>query len=211
MIRAVLRHFASRNDRAAALYRRLCNPSGKEWAEVLQRQGRLFHLGVGCSILPSVNFVDPDYTWIGNRVCLGTCTLVCHDGSIEMLYQRHGLRIDRVDPIVIKDDVFVGLGAILLGGTTIGEGSIVGAGSVLRQSIPAGSVVMGNPARVIARVEDLIRFWEAKSAALPWAELIARREGVFDAAMEPELRRRRQEHFFKNGRKSPAKGPDPNV
>lgn len=202
MIRAVLRHLAPRHDFAAAVYRRFCHPTGKEWAEILRRQGRLFHQGVDCSILPSTNFVDPDYTWIGDRVCLGSCTLVCHDGSIEMLYQRYGLRIDRLGPIVIEDDVFVGLGAIVLGGTTIGEGSIVGAGSVLRQSVPAGSVVMGNPAKVITRVEDLIRFWEAEAMVLPWAELIARREGAFDAAMEPELRRIRQEHFFKNGKPS---------
>jgi acetyltransferase-like isoleucine patch superfamily enzyme len=205
MIRAVLRHLAPRHDRVAALYRRFGHPSGKEWADFLRRQGRVFHLGVGCSILPSTNLLDPAYTWIGDRVCLATCTLVCHDGSIEVLNQRYGLRIDRIGPIIINDDVFVGYGAIVLGGTTIGEGSIVGAGSVLRQSVPAGSVVMGNPAKVVARVEDLIRFWEADSLALPWAELIARREGAFDAAMEPELRRLRQEHFFKKDRNGPAK------
>ena len=140
---------------------------------------------------------DPQYTWIGNRVCLGTCSLICHDGSIQVLYQRYGLRIDRIGPIIIHDDVFVGEGAIVLGGTTIGEGSIIGAGSVLRKSVPPGTVVMGNPAKVVAKVEDLIRFWEAESMQFPWAELIARREGAFDAAMEPELCRLRQEHFFK--------------
>jgi len=119
-----------------------------------------------------------------------------------MLYQRHGLRIDRLGPIIIHDDVYIGEGAFVLGGTTIGEGSIVGAGSVLRQDIPAGSVVMGNPAKVVARVEDLIRFWEAESMAFPWAELIARREGAYDAAMEPELRELRQKHFFGTGLKS---------
>jgi acetyltransferase-like isoleucine patch superfamily enzyme len=201
VIRAVLRHLAPRHDRAAALYRRFGHPSGREWAEILRRRGRLFHLGTGCSIQPSAKFVDPDYTWIGDRVCLGTCTLICHDGSIEMLYQRFGLRIDRLGPIVIHNDVYIGEGALVLGGTTIGEGSIVGAGSVLRQNVSPGSVVMGNPAKVVAKVEDLIRFWEAESMALPWGELIARREGAYDAAMEPQLRKLRQEHFFKSCRK----------
>ena len=200
MIRAVLRHLAPRHDRAATLYRRFGRPNGKEWAEILKRQGRIFHLGEGCSILPSTKFIDPDYTWIGNRVCLGNCTLICHDGSIEMLYQRFGLRIDRLGPIIIHDDVYVGEGAMILGGTTIGEGSIIGAGSVLRQEVPAGSVVIGNPGKVVARVEDLIRFWEAESMAFPWAELIARREGAYDAAMEPKLRKLRQEYFFKSDR-----------
>ena len=101
-----------------------------------------------------------------------------------MLYQRYGLRIDRIGPIIIHDDVFVGEGAIVLGGTTIGEGSIIGAGSVLRKSVPPGSVVMGNPAKVVAKVDDLIRFWEAESMQFPWAELIARREETTTRATE---------------------------
>ena len=73
---------------------------------------------------------------------------------------------------------------------------MIGAGSVVRQSVPAGSVVMGNPARVVARVQDMLRFWEADMLGLSWKDLIARREGAFDAAMEPELQRLRQKHFF---------------
>ena len=203
MIRSLIRHLALRHGRAVGLYRRLVRPGGREWAEFLRRHGRLYHLGEGCSILPSTMIIDPEYTWIGDRVCLGSCTLICHDGSIQVLHQRHGLRIDRIGPIIIEDDVYVGEGAMLLGGTTIGAGSIVGAGAVVRQAIPAGSVVAGNPARVVARVEDLIRFWEAESSAYPWADLIARREGVYDPAMEPELCRLRQEYFFKDRRETP--------
>jgi acetyltransferase-like isoleucine patch superfamily enzyme len=43
-----------------------------------------------------------------------------------VLYQRYGLRIDRIGPIINHGDVFVGEGAIVLGGTTIGEGLIIG-------------------------------------------------------------------------------------
>jgi acetyltransferase-like isoleucine patch superfamily enzyme len=198
VIRKLARYLAFEHNKALSVYKRLNRPGGREWASYLRRHGGLYHLGTDCSILPSTKFVDPPYTWIGNRVCLGSCTLICHDGSIEVLYQRHGLRIDRIGPIVIRDDVYVGESAIVLGGTTIGEGSIIGAGSVVRQSVPPGSVVMGNPAKVVAKVEDLIRFWEAESMQYPWADLIARREGAFDAAMEPELCRLRQEYFFKD-------------
>jgi acetyltransferase-like isoleucine patch superfamily enzyme len=197
VIRKAFRYLALNHNKAVRWYKLTSRPSGKEWSEYLRRHGGLYHLGAQCSILTSTTIIDPPYTWIGDRVCLGNCTLVCHDGSIEMLYQRHNLRIDRIAPIVIKDDVYVGEAALILGGATIGEGSIIGAGSVVRQNIPAGSVVMGNPAKVVAKVEDLIRFWEAESLELPWAHLIARREGPFDPAMEPELCRLRQEYFFK--------------
>jgi len=203
VIRWVLRHLAMSHGRAVSLYKRVNRPNGREWATYLARHGQLYHLGADCSILPSTRIVDPWYTWIGNRVCLGSCSLICHDGSIELLYQRHGLRIDRIGPIIVEDDVYVGENAMVLGGTTIGEGSIVGAGSVLRKSVPAGSVVTGNPAKVVAKVEDLIRIWQAESMQYPWADLIARREGAFDPGMEPELRRLRQEYFFADRQVTP--------
>jgi hypothetical protein len=44
----------------------------------------------------------------------------------------------------------------------------------------------------------MLRFWEAESIVLPWADLIAQRDGKSDSKMEPELRRLRQQHFFNN-------------
>ncbi len=198
MIRKFIRYLALQHNRALSLHKRVNRPGGREWAEYLRRHGGLYHLGADCSVLSSAKIIDPQYTWIGDRVCLGSCALICHDGSIEVLQQRYGLRIDRIAPIVIRDDVYVGEAAIVLGGTTTGEGSIIGAGSVVRKSVPAGSVVLVNPAKVVAKVDDLIRFWEAESMQFPWADLISRRAGTYDAAMEPELIRMRQEFFFKN-------------
>jgi acetyltransferase-like isoleucine patch superfamily enzyme len=198
MIRRFARYLAHRN-KALWLYRRVCRPTGREWAEHLRRFGGLYHLGNDCSILPSAAIIEPAYTWIGDRVCLGVCTLICHDGSIETLQRRYGVKIDRIGPVILESDVYVGEGAVILGGgggTRIGEGSLIGAYSVVRQSVPAGSVVMGNPAKVVARVQDMLRFWQADMLDLPWADLIARRDGAFDAAMEPELQRLRQKYFF---------------
>jgi acetyltransferase-like isoleucine patch superfamily enzyme len=51
--------------------------------------------------------------------------------------------------IVIEDDVWIGAGSIILTGITIGEGSIIGAGSIVTKSIQPYSIVAGNPAKVI--------------------------------------------------------------
>jgi len=67
----------------------------------------------------------------------------------------HGDRLRRppsvVEPVVIEDDVVVGIGAIILKGVRIGAGASVCAGSVVTSDVPAGSTVAGNPARVVTQ------------------------------------------------------------
>lgn len=57
-------------------------------------------------------------------------------------------------PVRIKRNVWVGAAAIILKGVTIGENSVVGAGAVVSQDIPANVVVAGNPARVVKRLTE---------------------------------------------------------
>lgn len=51
-------------------------------------------------------------------------------------------------PVVIEDDVWIGIGAIVLKGVRIGQGARIAAGSVVTRDVPAGATVLGNPARV---------------------------------------------------------------
>jgi acetyltransferase-like isoleucine patch superfamily enzyme len=53
-------------------------------------------------------------------------------------------------PVIIGDDVWVGIGAIILKGITIGPGARIGAGAVVSRDVPAGTEVEGNPARLMA-------------------------------------------------------------
>lgn len=55
----------------------------------------------------------------------------------------------KLAPVEIGDNVFVGMGARILKGATIGSDSVIGAGAVVTGSIPAGVIAAGNPARVI--------------------------------------------------------------
>ncbi|WP_416049406.1 acyltransferase [Cupriavidus basilensis] len=56
-------------------------------------------------------------------------------------------------PVVIGDFTFVGSGAIILPGTRIGKGCVIGAGSVVRGEIPDHSVIVGNPGRIVGTTE----------------------------------------------------------
>lgn len=53
---------------------------------------------------------------------------------------------------VIEDDVWIGCNCVILKGVTIGKGSIVSAGSVVTKSVPAGTIVAGNPAVIIKQI-----------------------------------------------------------
>ena len=56
-------------------------------------------------------------------------------------------------PVVLEDRVWVGTGALVLKGVTVGAGSVVAAGAVVTRDVPAGSIVAGTPARVVGTVE----------------------------------------------------------
>jgi acetyltransferase-like isoleucine patch superfamily enzyme len=60
----------------------------------------------------------------------------------------------KIAPIKICDKVWIGFNAIILKGVTIGEGAVVGAGSVVTKDVPPWTIVAGNPARVIREIPE---------------------------------------------------------
>lgn len=60
-----------------------------------------------------------------------------------------------VAPVIIKDDVWIGCNSIILKGVTIGEGSIIAAGSVVTHDVPSNVLVGGNPAKIIRVMENV--------------------------------------------------------
>lgn len=98
-------------------------------------------------------FLDAGHPWLisigeDSMITAGTVVLA-HDGSAKL--QTGFTKIGRVS---IGKRVFVGAGAVILPGATIGDDSIVGALTVVRGDVPAGSVVIGNPAMVVSDVES---------------------------------------------------------
>lgn len=60
----------------------------------------------------------------------------------------------KTNPIIIQDKSWIGMHSIILEGTTIGTGAVVGAGSVVTRDVPPYTVVAGNPARIIKTLPD---------------------------------------------------------
>lgn len=89
---------------------------------------------------------------IGNNVLVGANTKIIDNDfhPIEMQARREGdYSALELRPVHIEDDVFIGCNCIILKGTHLGKGCVVGAGSVVHGIFPAGSVIAGNPAKLI--------------------------------------------------------------
>lgn len=196
LVKSYLTRLAIGHNRAVWLWRKLCRPTAVQWTAYLKRHGGFHSFGEHCFMLPSNTFTDPQYTSIGNNVWIVGAWVSGHDGSAVMLGRAYGRKLDAVGPVIIHDDVFIGRGATILPGVRIGPRAIVGAGAVVSQDVPPNSVVAGNPARVIRSLDEHVERVQAKTDSYPWRELIERREGGYDPAIEPELKRQRIAHFF---------------
>lgn len=137
---------------------------------VIQRQGgsaaaRWLGAEVGddCRILSHLFGSEPWLVSIGNRVTISSgVRILTHDGVGWLFRSENGRRF-RYARVKIGNDVFVGIGSILMPGVHIGDKCVIGAGSIVTKSVPSGTVVAGNPARFITTFDSL----EDKSSS--WA------------------------------------------
>ena len=88
---------------------------------------------------------------IGNNVAVGANTTIVDTDFHPLEAQARNLASTETisSPVVIEDDVFIGMNCLVLKGVTICQGSVIGAGSVVTRDIPARVIAAGNPARVI--------------------------------------------------------------
>lgn len=196
LVKRGVAYIAKNTGRGRSFYRRLCSPNAFEWADYLARWGGLHSVGESVRISLGCNITDPTLVRIGSNVTLADCTLLGHDGVIRILNARYDKKLDSVGPIDIRDNCFIGYGAIVMPRVTIGPDSIVSAGAVVTKDVPPGMVVGGNPAKVICTTEELVRKMEERCSAYPWINIIRQRNGAYDAELEPTLLAMRKRHFF---------------
>jgi len=110
------------------------------------------HFKAGGFINTGVKILDLARVTIGDHVQIGPdviITTACHPLDLAERVRP----IATANPITIGDSVWIGAGAIILSGVTIGDHSVIGAGSVVTKDIPADSVAVGNPCRVVKTIE----------------------------------------------------------
>lgn len=67
--------------------------------------------------------------------------------------ERHLLPIDTARPVVLEDNVWVGFDSVILPGVTLGQGCIIGCKTIISEDVPSYTVMVGNPARPVRRLE----------------------------------------------------------
>lgn len=122
------------------------------WAQ----RSRGVKIGNGCHFSPyvQIDLLYPQLVTIDDDVTIGSNVMIfAHVNPTTNLYLKsHGYaRI--VKPIHVKSGAIIGPGSIITAGATIGKNVIVGVGSVVSQDIPDDCVVLGNPARIIKKID----------------------------------------------------------
>ena len=107
-------------------------------------------IGDFVSIGPFCHFAAKGRLAIGSNVSIGSGAQLLAGSHESSDPNTPVIRQKRVaEGITVESDVWIGTAATILDGVTVGRGSIVGASSVVNKDVPAGAVVLGNPARVI--------------------------------------------------------------
>ena len=131
----------------AALFARMGAGAFVE-APVHVAYGRNVSLGAGAYLNAGCAILDTAPVALGDRTMLGPgVQIYCADHHRGLSERRQGL--ERALPVTVGADVWIGGGAILLPGVTVGDGAIIGAGSVVTRNVAPMVRVAGNPARPI--------------------------------------------------------------
>lgn len=113
-------------------------------------------IGSNCHISPYVliDLLYPQLVKIGNNVTVGSNTLIfAHANPTTNLFLKRNGYPRRVEAVQIKSGAIIFPGCIITAGVTIGENSMVGAGSVVFEDVPDRCVAIGNPARIVKKID----------------------------------------------------------
>lgn len=155
---------------------------------------KLGSLGHDSYLSPTCRLITPKQIFVGNKVYIGEGAYIsAHkgiyigDGVIigpqflvmggDINFRKVGYRNYQVNeeginkPIIIEDDVWIGARVAILKGVKVGEGAIIGTGSIVTKNIKPYTIVAGNPARKIGERfggEELIRHLQLINSKYHW-------------------------------------------
>jgi len=122
--------------------------------------------------LPMSTWIDSSHCYlisIGDGCRFGPhCVILAHDASLKQF-----LGAGKIGKVIIHEDCSIGFGALILPGVEIGPRAVIGAYSVVSANVPPDTVVSGNPAKVVTKLNAYLRYHRLsmkRSALFPGEE-----------------------------------------
>ncbi len=132
--------------------------------------GRHVHLGEGVYANFGLTCVDDTHIYIGDHTMLGpNCTLATANHPILPQLREQAYQYNL--PIRIGRNCWLGAGVIVVPGVSIGDNTVIGAGSVVTRDIPANVVAVGNPCRVLRPIGEHDREYYYRDRKIDWDSL----------------------------------------
>jgi galactoside O-acetyltransferase len=130
--------------------------------------GRFVTLGDRFYANFNLTLVDDGPIEIGDRVMIGPNVTITTAGH-PVLPELRAVAAQFNIPVRIGDDVWIGAGALIMPGVTIGDRSVIGAGSVVTRDVPADVVAVGSPCRVLRPIGEHDRefYWRDRRIDVP--------------------------------------------
>jgi acetyltransferase-like isoleucine patch superfamily enzyme len=137
------------------IYERVCYSNSKLHVIYLRKKGVIVGEGTTFFSTVRIDISRPSLVEIGkNCTFTDKVSLVTHGFDWSVIREKYGEVLCSSGKVTIEDNVFIGINTIITKGVRVGRDSIIGAGSVVTHDIPAGSVAVGNPCKVIMSIDE---------------------------------------------------------
>ncbi len=139
-------------------------PFHANWGGKHVHFGKNIYCNFGLTMVDDTHIYVGDYTMFGPNVTIATAGHPILPELREKAYQYNA-------PVHIGKNCWLGAGVIVLPGITIGDNTVVGAGSVVTKDLPSNVIAVGNPCRVLREINDRDRAFYFKDKRIDWDEI----------------------------------------
>lgn len=129
--------------------------------------GHHVHFGKNVYANFNLTLVDDTHIYIGDHTMIGP-NVVIATGGHPLLPELRQKGYQYNVPVYIGKNCWIGAGAIIVPGITIGDHSVIGAGSVVTKDIPSNVLAVGNPCKVLREISDYDREYYYRDRKIHW-------------------------------------------